>query len=335
MNILALDIGGSKIMSGIATVSQGHGRKTCTVDRVVKKSLTPDTDAARLLEGIRSILPDDETIRQCDAVGVNVPGLADPKTGVWVYAPFSGIRDVPIAQILSEMVAGQPVAIDNDVNACALAEKLFGICTEIDDFLWITISNGIGGGLVLDGKVYRGHGGNAGEFGHLILVENGMACGCGNHGCMEAEAAGPGIARRFRSEMEKRYGKDSDEILHQASCTAAEIAELARQGNPIALDVYRTTARLLGQAASYAVNLLNLPMIVLGGGVSGAFDLLAPELTQTLRRFAFGAANRNVRVEKTALGYEAALVGAAATGYCCFPTDCSLGVRGKKVYNDT
>ena len=315
MNILALDIGGSKVMSAVATVLEDSGHKTCTVDRIVKKSLAPDTDAARLFDEIHSLLPDEETIRRCDAVGVNVPGLADPKTGMWIYAPFSGIRDVPIARILSERIAGKPVAIDNDVNACALAEKLFGICTEIDDFLWITISNGIGGGLVLDGKVYRGHGGNAGEFGHLILVENGALCGCGNRGCMEAEAAGPGIARRFRDELEKRCGKVSEEFQRKSALTAAEIADLARQGDPIALDVYQTTARLIGQAASYAVNLLNLPMIVLGGGVSGAFDLLAPEVTQTLHRFAFQAANRDVRVEKTALGYEAALVGAAATGF--------------------
>jgi len=326
MNLLALDIGGSKIMSAIATVSDGHGRKTCTVDRIVKKTLASDTDSAGLLTEIRSILPDGETIRQCDAVGVNVPGLADPKTGMWIYAPFSGIRDVPIAQILSEMVK-KPVAIDNDVNACALAEKLFGICTEIDDFLWITISNGIGGGLVLDGKVYRGHGGNAGEFGHLILVENGMACGCGNRGCMEAEAAGPGIARRFRKELAKRFGEKSEAFRRQADSTAAEIGELARQGDPVALDVYRTTARLLGQAASYAVNLLNLPMVVLGGGVSGAFDLLAPEMTQTLHRFAFAAANRDVRIEKTALGYEAALIGAAATGFVLPPVPAEITTK--------
>jgi len=308
MLILALDIGGSKIMSALATVSEGVGRKTCVLDRVTKKTLAPDTDAAGLLEEIRSLLPDEGTIRQCEAVGVNIPGLADPKTGMWLYAPFSGIRNVPIARILSGMAAGKPVMIDNDVNACAWAEKLFGICTEIDDFLWITISNGIGGGLVLDGKVYRGAGGNAGEFGHLILVEDGALCGCGNHGCMEAEAAGPGIARRFRNESVKHLGKEPKAL------TAAEIADLARQGDPIAMVVYQTTARLLGQAASYAVNLLNLPMVVLGGGVSGAFDLLAPEMTKTLHRFAFQAANQEVRVEKTALGYEAALIGAAATG---------------------
>ncbi|MCL2305908.1 MAG: ROK family protein [Planctomycetaceae bacterium] len=308
MNILALDIGGSKIMSAIATASERGGRKACVLDRIAKKTLPPDTNAAGLLEEIRGILPDEKTIRQCGAVGVNIPGLADPKTGMWIYAPFSGIQNIPIAEILSEMVGGKPVAIDNDANACALAEKLFGICTEINDFLWITISNGIGGGLVLDGKVYRGPGGNAGEFGHLVLVENGALCGCGNRGCMEAEAAGPGIVRRFRNEFEKRFGKESEAL------TAAEIADLARQGDPVAMDVYQTTARLLGQAASYAVNLLNLPMIVLGGGVSEAFDLLAPEMGRTLHRFTFQAANPNVRIGKTALGYEAALVGAAATG---------------------
>ncbi len=316
---LALDIGGSKIMSAVATVSEIEGRKTCTLDRIVKKNLPHDTDADALLEEIRSILPGPGEIAACNAVGVNVPGLTDPEKGMWIYAPFSGIRNVPITRLLSEMIGGKPVAIDNDVNACALAEKLFGICTEIDDFLWITVSNGIGGGLVLRGDVYRGSSGNAGEIGHFIVVDGGAECGCGNRGCLEAEAAGPGIARRFRNLLEKHYGVESEEFRRLGTLKAVEIAELARSGDPIAEDVFRTTAQLIGRAASYAVNLLNLPKIVLGGGVSGAFDLLHPELMQTVSRLSFHAANPNVRIEKTALGYEAALVGAAATGYHAIP----------------
>ncbi len=312
---LALDIGGSKIMSAVATVSEIDGRKTCTLDRIVKKNLPPDTDADLLFREIRSILPEPGEIAACEAVGVNVPGLTDPEKGMWIYAPFSGIRDVPITRLLSEMIGGKPVAIDNDVNACALAEKLFGICAEVDDFLWITVSNGIGGGLVLRGDVYRGSSGNAGEIGHFVVVDGGAECGCGNRGCLEAEAAGPGIARRFRDLVEKRYGIESEESRRFGAFKAVEIAELARSGDRVAEETFRTTAQLIGRAASYAVNLLNLPRIVLGGGVSGAFDLLHPEMTQTLARLTFHAANPSVRIEKTALGYEAALVGAAATGY--------------------
>ena len=315
MKFLALDIGGSKIMSAIATISQTDDRKTCALDRIAKKTLPRQTDVNHLLAEIRSIIPQGPELEECLAVGVNVPGLTDPANGMWVYAPFSGIRDVPIVQILSEMVGGKPIAIDNDVNACAMAEKLFGVCTKIDDFLWITVSNGIGGGLVLGGNVYSGATGNAGEFGHINAVENGAKCGCGNLGCLEAEAAGPAIARRFRNEIEKQFGADSEEFYNLRESSAAEIAALARNGNKAAMDVFQTTARMIGKAASYAVNLLNLPMIVVGGGVSGAFDLLEPEMKKTLIHYSFHAANANIRIEKTVLGYEAALIGAATSGY--------------------
>ena len=315
MKLLALDIGGSKIMSAIATVSQTDGRRTCTLERVVKKTLRPDTNIDNLLHEIHCMIPQGTELEECQTVGVNVPGLTDPENGMWVYAPFSGIRDVPITQILSKMIDGKPIAIDNDVNACAMAEKLFGICEEINDFLWVTISNGIGGGLVLNGKIYRGATGNAGEIGHFFLTPNGAKCGCGNIGCLEAEASGTGIAYRFRQMLEHEHGVDSDTYDSYRDSNAEHIANLARHGNLPAKKSFDTAGRLLGRAVSYAVNLLNLPMVVIGGGVSGAFDLLEPEMRRTLDLYSFQAANANVRLEKTALGYEAALVGAATTGY--------------------
>lgn len=325
MKILALDIGGSKVIGAIGTVEDGSSvgsrdtfRKKCTLDFISRKELGHNTSQTELFEAIRGVLPDASWIAECDAVGVNIPGLTDQQTGTWVYAPFSGIRDVPIVSLLSKMLFSsemtpRPIGIDNDVNACALAEKLFGICSGINDFLWITVSNGIGGGLVLNGEVYRGSSGNAGEIGHFVLVENGVKCGCGNLGCLEAEAAGPAIARRYRNLIaEKSINIPPGEL---AKIDAEKIAELARNEDEIAMNVYQTTGHLLGKAASYAANLLNLEMIVLGGGVSGSFDLIFPEMMNAVERFCFAAANRNLRIEKTALGYEAALVGACATGF--------------------
>ncbi len=306
--ILALDIGGSKIMAAIADIrTEGSGtrvRGTCQLSSVEKQSLPVDATQEQLLSDLRELIAKLGPVDSCDAVGVNVPGLADPKTGMWVFAPFSGIRDLPIAEIIADWTGLPIVAIENDVNACAYAEKLFGICGDVDDFLWMTISNGIGGGLVLNGDIYRGHFGNAGEIGHFIVVENGSKCGCGNHGCLEVEAAGPAIARRF-STMRPRH----------KPCGAAEIAELARKGDDIALGVLETSAQLIGTALGNAANLINPAKIVIGGGVSGAFDLLAPEIRRSFKKHAFWAANEHVAIEKTSLGYEAALIGAAAIGF--------------------
>ena len=316
MKFLAIDIGRSKVMTAVATIAQTDGHKTCTLDRIEKRTLRPDTDIDSLLNEIRYIIPHGPELEECQAVGVNVPGLTDPANGMWVYAPFSGIRDVPIAQILSKMVGGKPVAIDNDVNACAMAEKLFGVCAEINDFLWITISNGIGGGLVLNGEVYRGATGNAGEIGHFIMdYLDGVKCGCGNHGCLEAEASGTGIANLFRRIIEYKYDIDSDVCERYRDIKTDQIALNARHRDPFAMRAFDIAGKFLGRAISYAVNLLNLPMVVIGGGVSDALDLLEPEMNRALAESLFHAANGNLRIEKTAFGYEAALVGAATTGY--------------------
>ena len=304
MRILALDIGGSKMMAAVAVVEERETGNTCTIDEVAKTRLKPNCTQSELLEEISNLLAELAPLGEFESVGVNVPGLTDPEKGVWVFAPFSGIQNVPIAQIVGEMSGCRTVAIENDVNACAIAEKLFGICRDVNDFLWITVSNGIGGGLVLGGDIYRGHFGNAGEIGHFNMVENGEPCGCGNFGCLEAEAAGPAIARRFRQIKGTQFELE-----------AVEIADLARHGDPDAIAAFDTTGFFLGKAAAYAANLTNPEKIVIGGGVSGAFDLIEPKINEAFSRFAFQAASKNVSIEKTALGYEAALVGAAAVGF--------------------
>ena len=298
MHILAIDIGGSQFRTAVATVSDAGLQFASAPQRALAPDCTTEKLFAMLDESIAESAPDGNYER----IGITIPGLADPVGGIWVYACFSGIRDVPIASILSEKY-GKPVFIDNDVNACALAEQRFGICKETKDFLWITVSNGIGGGLVLGGKVYAGHFGNAGEVGHFCVVEeNGFRCGCGNDGCLEAEAAGPGIARRYAALLNNE----------SPNLSAKQIAELARGGDETAKSVFDTTGRLIGKAASYVVNLLNLEKVVIGGGVSNSFDLLLPSMEASFREKLFRDANPRAVFEKTALGTNAGLAGAVA-----------------------
>jgi len=303
MKILAIDIGGSQFRTAIASVS-GSGVQFASA---VGRSLAPDCTTEQLFTMLGESIAESAPTGDYESIGITIPGLADPIAGMWVYACFSGIRDVPIVQILSKKF-GKPVFIDNDVNACALAERQFGICKNTKDFLWITVSNGIGGGLILDGKIYSGHFGNAGEIGHFNVVEeNGFLCGCGNHGCLEAEAAGPGIARRYAMLRKNVY----------SSVSAREIAHLARSGDEPAKRVFEITGRLIGKAASYAVNLLNLEKVVIGGGVSNSFDLLFPSMEASFGKKVFRDANPAVLsgksvFEKTGLGLDAGLAGAVA-----------------------
>ncbi|MCL2624900.1 MAG: ROK family protein, partial [Planctomycetaceae bacterium] len=204
--LLAIDIGGSKLMVALCLVDSEINRagKTCHLLQKSHRTLSATTTSHELLAWLDSAVDevfDASHLSKCDieAIGVNIPGLAEPVSGTWVYACFSGIRNFPIASILAEKYA-KPVFIENDVNACALAEKFFGGCREVENFLWVTVSNGVGGGLVLRSDIFSGSFGNAGEIGHFCVEEDereAIRCGCGNYGCLEAQAAGPGIAKRF------------------------------------------------------------------------------------------------------------------------------------------
>ncbi|MDR2754505.1 MAG: ROK family protein [Planctomycetaceae bacterium] len=314
MNILALDIGGSKLIAALLFADDSRFE----IFSAAHRNLAIDCRREQLLTLIDDAVAELGNI-SFERVGITIPGLADSCNGIWVYACFSGIRDFPIVQILSERYGNKPIAIENDVNACALAEKKYGKCRELNDFLWITVSNGIGGGLILNGEVYSGHFGGAAEIGHFVVMDSvdgcqpPIRCGCGHFGCLEAEAAGPGIAKRYAWKLQEQHQSNptrSTPIL--SAYTAHKVAELARNGDSLALSVMETTGTLLGKAASYAVNLLNLEAVIFGGGVIQSFDLLLPSLEKSFRTRLFRSANPSVKLEQTGLGYHAGLAGAAA-----------------------
>ncbi len=323
--ILAIDIGGSKLLSAVVEVVPEGEFFNASFHSVAHRPLSRDSGQEGVLRALEDAVAETvsrsgRNVRDFEGIGVTIPGLANPVTGEWIYAPFSGIRDFPITSILSEKYS-LPVRGENDVNACAWGERIFGACRGIDDFLWVTISNGIGGGLVLGGQIFRGAFGAAAEIGHFHLVDGGAPCGCGHSGCLEAEAAGPAIAKRFA-----RLLADADPDLRRSTealiakrefhannpLLAKQVAELARLGDPIAREVWKITADHLGRALALAANLINPARIVIGGGVSGAFDLLEPELNAKFRREVMTGANRDVQILQTALGYEAGIYGAAS-----------------------
>lgn len=300
---LGIDIGGSKILVGIV---DEMGMVRCRRKRAFHDPNRQQVTTA-ILEESRAVLDDpcwkDMQCEEIQAIGVSIPGLADSEKGLWVYAPFSKIANLDVRGLLQDAFR-KPVFLDNDGNACAVGEKCFGCAKDVEDFLWITVSNGVGAGLVLNGQLYDGAFKGAGELGHVKVAENGVTCPCGAKGCLEAYAAGPAISRRYQ---EKTGG--------QTSLPAIEIAELARRNDMAALDVFQKEGYYLGKAIASAVTLLNLPLVVIGGGVSGSFDLFAPELKKTLQEQMFLPANEAFRVLPTALGYEASLIGAGALAF--------------------
>jgi len=296
MLIGAIDAGGTKVLTAAMTET---GKVL-----VRRQASVPTMDvpayftrcAEMLAECAREI---GTSVADLDGVGMNIPGMVTPEGRV-LGSPSAGWGTFEARPLLQKAlgIAHGNVFFENDINACALAEKRFGGANG--DFVWITISTGNGGAVVADGKLVRGAGGCAGEFGHLkVERDRPRRCGCGALGCLEAHASGVAIARRA---AEAGLGDAAD---------AKRCEELARQGNAVALGLYEETGVYLGRALAIAANLLNPSHAFIGGGVSKALDLMLPAIRRTLAAEALPQCV-DLKVVRTSLGYEAALQGAAA-----------------------
>lgn len=287
---LSVDIGGSKVIVGLVSDA---GK----VISSAYKSFPERYDRESLLHSIKE-LAGQLDLQGIEIGGVTVPGLADPEKGLWLSSPFTGISAWDIAGDL-QAALGVPFFAENDVNACAVAERQFGLCKDKPDFLWITMSNGVGGAVYLNGSLLRGRNLGAGEVGHIVVEEDGPVCCCGNRGCLEAIASGRGISASYL-----KYTGETK--------TAQEIAKLAEAGEPAAKAAYDRAAKGLGKAISYAANLMNIETFIFGGGVAQSMHLLAPGAMAQAEKSVLHTATKNIRIGYTALGYHAALIGGAA-----------------------
>ena len=296
MLIGAIDAGGSKVLTAVMK-ADGTVLARC-------RDAVPTADVAayfaRCAEMLAVCAREAKTrVEDLRGVGVNIPGMVTPDGRV-LGSPSAGWGAFDARPLLANApgFAGLPLFFENDINACALAEKRFGGAGG--DFIWVTVSNGCGGAVVADGRLVRGAANCAGEIGHVkVERQNPLPCGCGGYGCLEAHVSGPAIARRAVAAG------------LPAGTDAKRCAELARQGDPAAQTIYDESGFWLGRALAVAANLLNPAGVYLGGGVSGALDLMMPGLQLALASDVLPQC-RGMRVEPTRLGYEAALMGAAA-----------------------
>ncbi|NLI20807.1 MAG: ROK family protein [Clostridiales bacterium] len=309
MIALCFDIGGSKYVVGMV---DGRGDVLCS-RRDVWRALSPEGVVRSLTQAGRALTAAYPQFIP-DVIGVTIPGLARAEEGLWVEASFSGIRNLPITRLLREAF-GLPAYGENDAKACALAEKLFGMAKDTDHFLYLTVSNGVGGAMVSDGRLLYGSGA-AGEFGHVTVVEGGRACKCGRQGCLEAYAAGPGMSRTYAE-------------LTGAPLEGVEIARRAREGEAAAREVFRREGEYLGRVIGAAVNILSPERVIIGGGLSLAYDLYQASLEETVTAHVYQAANPRLRLGPTPLGYYGGLLGAAALAIC--GPEGRYGYHGKAV----
>jgi glucokinase len=243
--------------------------------------------------------------KRVTAIGLGVPGLLSNDGVLRSSVNLLALEGINLAQVVSAGT-GVPAVALNDANASAVGEQRFGAGRPYASSLMVTLGTGVGAGLILEGRLWTGIDGVAGEFGHLTVEPNGRRCGCGNRGCLEQYASATAIAAFAAGCGLGAGGEGLD---------AARVAALAREGDAKAKGIFLQAATYLGIAAAGVVNLLNLEAIILGGGVAESFDLLAPALERELRERAFAIPGERVRLLKGTLGDDAGVLGAAATAF--------------------
>ena len=305
--VIGVDLGGTKLLAGVV------GPDLAVRHRVRRQAF--GLDHARLMATIVDAV--DEAREAVDeevaAVGFGIPATLDRRTGVAVYSTHLPLADVPFATVMSERL-GLPVAVDNDGNCAVLAEARHGAGDRSGDVVMLTLGTGIGGGLVLGGRLQRGWIGAGGELGHMVIDMDGPPCQgkCPNRGCLEVMASGSALVREASLRVARRPDTALGHALEEGrELTGPFVTELAHDGDPVALDAIQTVGRALGVGLSSLVNMLNPEVIVIGGGVIAAGEMLLEPARSEMHRRALAPARDAVRVVPAAFGEEAGMMGAA------------------------
>jgi glucokinase len=275
--------------------------QTDVLDRLI-------TLAQRTIERTR------KEVRGADIIGVGVgaPGPLDTKRGIVLLTPNLGWVNLPLRQIIHERL-GLPAALDNDANCAVLGEWWMGAARGTRNAIGITIGTGIGGGIIVDGKLYHGASDCAGEIGHTTIDTEGRRCKCGNYGCLEAYASGPNIAIRAIEALETGAESRLSAMVNGdlGRITAQTVYEAAQAGDDLALEVVNDTARFLGTGVANLLNVFNPEVVVVCGGVTQAGDHLFVPLRREIARRAFKPAVAACRIVPGELSGTAGVYGAA------------------------
>jgi glucokinase len=305
--ILGIDVGGTKLAAGIGTVD---GQLLSWEDEATRVDEGVDAVIGRMVAlARRAIAAAGRHPTELAAVGVGIGGPLDPARGVILDPPnLPGWVDVPLGDRLQEALR-LPVWIRNDADAAALAEHRFGAGRGWDDLVYLTISTGIGGGVIIGGRLYGGESGNAGEIGHVSVAYDGWQCVCGRRGCPEAFASGTNIAARAQRALANGHVSVLQEL---SEVTAKDVADAARQGDRLARRIWDETMVVLGATVANVLNAFNPGLVILGGGVTRAGDLLFEPVRRLALSQTLGPQARDAQIVPAQLGDQTGVLGAVA-----------------------
>ncbi|HXE90046.1 MAG TPA: ROK family protein [Terriglobales bacterium] len=309
---IGVDLGGTNLR--IAAVSEDG--------RVLEKMAT-GTEVARgrdsvldeMCGAISRLTAEVGSGKRLVGIGIGVPGIIDLETGMLYESPnLPGWHDYPVRDEIERRLTTR-VVLENDANCAALGEAWMGAARGFPDMCMITLGTGVGGGIVLGGRIWHGMTGMAGELGHITVVPDGVPCGCGNRGCIEQYASASAVERMAREVLGEARGKTG-----KAQRTARAVFEQAQHGDKQAQGIFDTVGRMLGVLIGDLVNALNLPMYVIGGGVAGAWEAFSPAMFEEVKKRSFvyaatapegGKTRRRTEIRRAELGSDAGLIGAA------------------------
>ncbi len=332
--VLAVDLGGTQIRVAVLCGAQLLSR----VGLLTGEQPTPERIFPRIFQAIQQALTKAEvSLGQIAGIGIGAPGPLNSHTGI-VYAPpnLPGWESVPVRELFRQQFH-VPIFVENDANAAALGEYMFGAGRGSRDMVYMTISTGIGGGVITDGKLLEGTSGTAAELGHMTIDWHGERCNCGNIGCLERIASGTGIARRANDAIAQGQGDDllAFALVHQpndqenakastpedvaahtpAHVTARTVALAAEAGIPLAHAIIATAAEALGTGLVNIIHIFNPEKIILGGGVTQMGALLLDPAIRIVEERTMEVPRKAAQIVLAELGHDVGLVGAGALIY--------------------
>ena len=308
--VIGVDVGGTKLLGGVVDAALHVHHRAGRRSRGADEAAVLDTLCSAVSE-LR-----DAAGGAVSAVGFGIPSLVDQRSGTAVSTVHLPLRDVPFRDVMAERL-GLPVFLDNDANLALLAESRFGAARGASDALMLTLGTGIGGAILVGGEIVRGADGAAGELGHMTVDVDGPVCPCGNVGCLEVLASGTALGREGARVA---ASSSSDSLLARAAASGREITgmlvtELAHDGDRAARDVLALVGMRLGVGITSLVNAFNPSVVVIGGGVIAAGDLLLEPARSVVRERALAPSGTTVEIVASRFGAESGMLGAAVLAF--------------------
>ncbi len=313
MVYVGIDVGGTGLKAGVVDES-GKILSKVSCPTLVERGAEPVVnDMAHL--ALKAVEAANLTVDDVKAVGVGIPGIEDPRTGRVPFCTNLYWHDVPLVEWMRRVI-DKPIYVGNDATVAGLAESVSGVSAGVKNSVFITLGTGVGGGIVLDGKVYSGSNGVGSEIGHMITVAGGEQCTCGNKGCWERYASATAIIRMGVESA----NRNPDGALAKAvggkleDITAKHVIDLAKAGDPDCAKVFDAYVYHLCVGLVSIINFIDPEVIALGGGVSAAGDFLLDAVREKLPSMIFYKAMPYARIELATLGNDAGIIGAAMLG---------------------